>query len=116
MNPLCACGCGLEVTHPRNKWVIGHMAKRKLTPEQVEEISGLLKAKVSQYAIAAKFGVSQALIAKFSWQDGYESRITHGPHSADFVRQEDLEMRKEKKQWQKGKRILKSIKRKLLEL
>lgn len=42
MNALCACGCGLEVARPTNRWVIGHCGKRKLSDADVVKIKSML--------------------------------------------------------------------------
>jgi len=91
MNPLCKCGCGLEVSLPWNKWISGHATVRKLTIAQVKEIKSLL-GEVSQYELARRYGVSQSTISTLSWQrDGYKNRSVPHSRKKRAIRLEEIE-------------------------
>lgn len=68
-NPLCACGCGVQVKMPQNKYILGHagIMRRKMTADSVTKAREMLKEGVSQSKVAAHFGVSQSTIHEIFW-------------------------------------------------
>lgn len=97
MNPLCACGCGREVSRPWHKYVLGHVRKPKLLPGDIVCIKYLLRRRKSQLAIGKCFGVSQTIVSQVAHGD-FDRRITgqrRAPwEAAEIIRAGEIEERK----------------------
>lgn len=68
-NPMCACGCGREVSRPFNKFVVGHQRLKKLSGQDVKQIEDCLTYGFSTYEIGRMYGVSASYIWHISKGD-----------------------------------------------
>jgi Helix-turn-helix len=116
MNPLCACGCGREVSKPWHKWYHGHrgQAMRKLSAQDLLEVAALRKQGWSQKRVGEKFGVSQTTIAAIEWRDSYARPVGYETTNAAPVKRiEEIEhnrtIRKERKELWQAKRKLQEV-------
>lgn len=88
-NPLCACGCGIEVRIPTNRFILGHAAvRRRLNQIQVDEIRQHLRDGVlAKNAIGRMYGVSGAHICGFDSRrdEGYVPPMVEGVRRAPEI-------------------------------
>jgi hypothetical protein len=119
-NPLCACGCGLEVSRPWHKWIQGHASPRKLSREAIIVAKAALERKVPQAVIARVIGVTSAVVCSIGF-GMLDHRITEGetrfvPSTArrHVMRSAEIEANrlewKERKELVKARRDLKAMK------
>lgn len=66
-NPSCACGCGLEVTRPTYKFILGHSSKRKLSGEAIQAAKQAIRRGVTHKRIAEDLGVSTGTIVNIRY-------------------------------------------------
>lgn len=103
MNPLCKCGCGLEVSRPTNKYVLGH-SWRKLQLGHIQYARELHEAGWSNKKIGRELGVSDAAISFItrdpSWGDRSKNR------GREILRQDEIDARNELvESWRKLKEV-----------
>lgn len=74
-NPLCACGCGLEVIRPQNSWICGHSAKTRLSMADLAGIKRLMDIGSMggwpRWKICERFDVGTVTIDQIGWGWGY---------------------------------------------
>lgn len=109
-NPLCACGCGNEVSRPWNKYVLGHSNSKKLDAEGVIIGKLLLKRGISFAVVGKILGISSTAAGQL------KTRLPYGsvsPKARKVIRAHELRKKyseaKEVADLRKGKRLMREI-------
>src|ERR1700728_540084 len=101
-NPDCQCGCGLEVRLPTNRFIVGHGAKwkRALTDEDAAEARRMFGFGETKAAIAKHFRISLVTLKVRVFTHGYMPMARPEP----AIRQPQVDARKERGQWWRGRK------------